>query len=320
MAQKTNAVCTLKVRQIEKNQIFELGMLQKDVKRYEKAVSEYGNVVPVIVGMADGAYRILDGQARLEACARAGISEMHAIVSTADGEVEQMKLALLLSTIREEGGAISEGEFINELISTHGVTRRELTKFLGKSKAWLSKRQALAVNLSDSVKGMVADGAVCARTAEEIAKLPIEFQTEFATNAVREGLSKTDVGQLVRLYRMPQTSDECRKAIIESPMSVLSTLPETYKRPARQKVLKSASERIAWVARYAVRLLYELKQLIAAADDISLTLAGYYLRDLREAITDLDVALRREAIYMDVTLKDAAGNVSPGKREGWQTL
>ena len=304
-----NTASTVNIRKIEKDPILGLGLSQKDVKKYEKALSEYGNVIPAIVGEADGVYKILAGTAGLEACARLGIEKINVIVSMANGETEQMKLALLLSTIREEGGAISEGEFINRLITSHGVTRRELSKLLGKSKSWISKRQALAVNLSDAVKGMVTDGSICARTAEEIAKLPTESQAEFAANTVRDCLNKTDVSQLVKLYRMPQTSAECRKAIIEAPLTVLPALPETVKRKKPQKDTRGLSERLSCAARHAVRVLYEVRQLIAAANKADLTYAGYYLRDLREAI-----------FTTDIDLKDAAGFVSPGKQGGGQAL
>ena len=69
MASKKNKACTLKVVQIEKNPILALGTSEKDVKTYERVAKAYGNVVPAIVGQSGNAYRMLAGQARLEACA-----------------------------------------------------------------------------------------------------------------------------------------------------------------------------------------------------------------------------------------------------------
>ena len=199
MATKRNKACTLKVGQIEKNPILALSTSEKDVKKYEIVTKTYGNVVPAIVGQSGDAYRILSGQARLEACAHNGIQEIPVAIAEISDEAEQMKLALLLSTMREEGGPLSEGAFIDALVTHHGVTRRELMNLLKKSKSWISKRQSLALKLTEDVKGMVKDGLICARTAEEIAKLPEDKQLSFAGNAVRDGLSKTNVGQLVSL-------------------------------------------------------------------------------------------------------------------------
>jgi ParB-like chromosome segregation protein Spo0J len=144
----------------------------KDVAKYENVAVAFGNVMPVIVGASGNIYRILKGQAQLDACVRSGYGELPVAIARAEGKKEQLQLTLLLSTIREEGGAISEGALISELVRRHGASRRELANLLGKSKAWLSKRETLAANLADGVKQMVQDGTVCARTAEEIAKLP----------------------------------------------------------------------------------------------------------------------------------------------------
>jgi ParB-like chromosome segregation protein Spo0J len=115
MTSKKNKACTLKVGQIEKNPILALGTNEKDVEKYERVTKVYGNVAPAIVGQSGNAYRILAGQARLEACAHNGIQEMPVIVAEINSEDEQMKLALLLSTVREEGGPLSEGAFINAI-------------------------------------------------------------------------------------------------------------------------------------------------------------------------------------------------------------
>jgi ParB-like chromosome segregation protein Spo0J len=289
MASKKNAACTLSVRQIEKSPILALGMSQKDVRKYEKVASVYGNITPAIVGMSGNTYHLLDGQARLEACAHSGFDEMPVIVAQASGDAEQMKLALLLSTIREEGGAISEGVFIDRLITCHGVSRRELTKLLGKSKAWLSKRQSLANNLSDVVQGMVTDGTLYTRTAEEIAKIPKESQAKFAGNVVKDQLSKTEVERLVSLYRDENTSQSCRETILEDPVAVL---PETVlRRPAKRKDSRSEGEKIAATARYAIRLIGEMGRLIAVADSAVLLLVTPHLSALREAMADLALLL-----------------------------
>jgi ParB/RepB/Spo0J family partition protein len=302
MGTNTNRACTLDIRQIEKSAILTLGMSDKDVRKYEKVASSFGSVTPAIVGETDKGYRVLDGQAKLMAYAHAGIDEVPVIVAQADGEAGQMKLALLLSTIREEGGAISEGIFIDKLITQHGVTRQELTQLIGKSKAWLSKRQSLACNLSDAVKDMVRTGAICARTAEEIVKLPKDKQAVFSANVVQDALSKSDVEHLVKIYRDKQTSDSCRNAILTAPLTVLPVTEK--KQPIRRQDKRSESERIAGATRYAIRLACELKGLIAAADDASLILVLPHLRELYSANEDLGILFY-----------ELFGRVSPGKQQ-----
>lgn len=301
MASKKNTARILKVGQIEKNPILALSTNEKDVEKYARVTKTYGNVAPAIVGLSGGAYRLLAGQASLEACAHSGIQEMPVIVAEIGDDAEQMKLALLLSTVQEGGGPLSEGTFIDTLITRHSVTRRELMGLLKKSKSWISKRQSLAQRLSDNVKGMVKDGVICARTAEEIAKLPDGVQVAFAGRVVLDGLSKTDAGQLVSLYMSEETDSALRKAILDTPTAVLGACPAGA--ATRRKEKRGLAERIAGNIGFLIRLASELKGLLATADAHSLNKVAPSLRELRSALADLSTATV------------VSSGVSPGKQE-----
>jgi ParB-like chromosome segregation protein Spo0J len=302
MASK-NKICTLKLGEIEMNPILALSTSGKDVERHGRVTQTYGNVTPAIVGQSGNAYRILAGQAWLLACAHNGIQEMPVVVAEVSGAAEQMKLALLLSTVRQEGGALSEGTFSDALLTEHGVTRQELMGLLKKSKSWISKRQLLALKLTDNVKGMVKDGVICARTAEEIARLPGDVQLSFACKVVRDGLSKTNVEQLVSLYTYTDPDGALRDTILESPQVVL----DAYKvEPVkRRKENRSMSERIAGNAGFLIRMGTELKGLLAKTEPQSLNMVTSDLNNLRVILADLLTVL-------DVILAE----VSPGKLQG----
>ena len=291
MASIKNKVCALKVAQIEKNPILALGTSEKDVKTFERVAKAYGNVVPAIVGQNGNAYRILAGQARLEACIHQGIREIPSIIAELSDEVDQMKLALMLSTVHEEGGPLSEGAFIEALVTRHGVGRRELMALLKKSKSWLSKRQALAAKLSEEVKGMVKDGTICARAAEEIAKLPPDIQLPFACSAARDGLNKTNVGELVNLYRREDTGAALRETILNTPLTVLDTA--AVEKVSKRKEKRGLPERIASAAGFLIRLADELCTLLAISDTQSLNMASGELNRLRTATADLKTVLDR---------------------------
>jgi ParB-like chromosome segregation protein Spo0J len=303
MASK-NKICTLKVGEIEKNPILALSTSEKDVERHGRVTQTYGNVTPAVVGQNGNVYRILAGQAWLEACEHSGIQEMPVVVAEISDSAEQMKLALLLSTVRQEGGALSEGTFIDALLTDHGVSRRELMGLLKKSKSWISKRQLLALKLTSNVKGMVKDGVICARTAEEIARLPGDVQLSFACKVVRDGLSKTNVGQLVSLYTRTDPGGALRDAILESPQAVLDAY--TALPVKRRKENRSMGERIANSAGFLIRMGTELKGLLAKTEPQSLSMVISDLSNLRVILMDLFTVL-------DVFLAE----VSPGKlRQG----
>jgi ParB-like chromosome segregation protein Spo0J len=303
MASTKTQARTLKVGQIEKNPILALSTNEKDVEKFARVAKAYGNVSPAIVGQSGNAYRVLAGQASLEACAHNGVQEMPVIVAEISDPAEQMKLALLLSTVREEGGPLSEGAFIDALLTQHGISRRELMTLLKKSKSWISKRHSLALRLTDTVKGMVKDGIICARSAEEVAKLPEDAQMTFVGKIVRDGLSKTDVGRLVNLYTRENVDSAMRQTILESPLAVLDTC--TVKVASRRKEKRGLPERIAGNADFLIRLLMELKGLLAQADSQSLALSAAHLNGLRAAMMDLKTVL-----------DGISAPVSPGKLQG----
>jgi ParB-like chromosome segregation protein Spo0J len=286
MAPKKNSVRTLSIREIEKSPVLALGISQNDIRKYEKVASLYGNVSPVVVGVSEKGYRVLSGQVLLEACAKAGVKETPVVVAGVEEEAEQMKLSLLLSVTREEGGALSEGEQIHRLLNKHGVKREELRKLLGKSQAWLSKRQAMVNNLTEPVKAMVRQGVLYTRTAEEIAKLPPEVQGEFATHVAGDGLSKSETEMLVRMYRGANVSQACQEAIIQSPSMALATSAAGRRHPPR-KEKRSLTGQIAAAASFGLNLAGEIRYRVAEADAETLRAAADHLSSLSAAMAEL---------------------------------
>jgi ParB family chromosome partitioning protein len=288
MAPKKSIVHTLNVQEIQKNPILTLATSPNIVQKYGKVTSEYGGVLPLIACASKSGYKLLAGQARLEACVQAGLSEIPVVEAQVTGDEEQMKLALLLSVVCGENGALSEAELICRLID-QGVTLKELGKLLGKSKAWLSRRQALANNLSEAVKEMVASDLICARTAEEIAKLPQDEQMEFASNVTKEHLTKAETEWLVRQYRSENTSQTCKEAIIKAPLSVMRSKMSKMRSRCSEK--RSDGEKIADAVRFGLHLFEELKTLILATDEDTKECVAGHLSALQGAIAKLSPIL-----------------------------
>ena len=305
MGKGNNAARMVGVRQIERSRELALGAPKKDIDKYGKVVSEFGNVAPAIVAAAGGMYSLIDGHARVEACARAGISEMPVVVAQAGGEEDKAKLSLLLSSSREQGGYLSEGAMIEKLVEDHGLTLGELSAFVGRSKSWLSKRQTTARNLSPPLAGMVLSGAVCARAAEEIAKLPRAEQALFAANIARDGLSKDEVCRLVRLYRSPDATLEMCRAIVETPAGALAACPKTGK-ARKARAAAPAGSRMCGAAHMAMAILDGIWEMAAEQDGAAFEAARAHLLELRRKMLALAMLIASRA----------DPGVSPGKQEG----
>jgi Predicted transcriptional regulators len=306
LSKKKNAVCNVSIRQIEKNKDLTLGASKKDIDRYEKIVSAYGNVVPAIVAMNGGMYSLIDGHARIEACARIGIHEIPAVVSQTEEATEQLKLSLLLSASREQGNALSEGAIIGKLVKEHGQTLMDISRLIGRSKAWLSKRQTMVQNLSQPLKDMVLNGTICARTAEEISKLPHDEQVLFAANVVKEGLSKDDVHRLVKLYRSPDATLSLCSSIIASPAEILLSCPRTEPRKFSGK--KRTTSSIHRMAYLVMNLLESFGKMLCESDDGAITAAMEHLLNLNRKMQVLSHIIKS---YRNI-------DISLGKQEDVQ--
>ena len=304
MLSKMNEACTLKLRQIVKNPALTLGMSERDVGKYKKVAAAYGNVAPVIVGAPkNGEHLILAGSARLEACAQAGIREIPAVMSPAQDDAEQLKLSLMLSTLRDDGCALSEGEMISRLINDYEVAPRELCNLLGKSKTWISTRMSLARNLTSAVKGMVIDGTLCPRSAEEVAKLPEDVQAEFAVNAVNSGLNKNEMSQLIQRYKNA-CSEDVRLEVVKSPLAALSKIGiRQRKRPAPQTGLNMPGRQLQSAANYAAQMLLKAANMAENANAEALCASARQLNLLRDTTVEATLMLNR-----------LMGDVSEGKR------
>lgn len=317
---KNNVVRTVGVRQIEKNSDLTLGVPQKDIAKYEKIVTAYGNVTPAVVAGADGGgmFRLIDGYARVEACVRAGINEIPVVVAQVGSDADNIKLSLLLSASREQGSPISEGALIEKLTNEHGHTLGELSKLFGRSKSWLSKRQTMARNLSQPLKDMILSGAICARTAEEIAKLPYGEQAVFAANVVKDGLSKDEVHGLVRQYRSPDATIELCSQIIESPATLALALRprvKTRKLPGDMGV----EARACRTAHLAIDILNVIGKILTEHDEKELEAAQSHLLKLRRKMRVVDMMIAVHVKPDNCPVKVSPGKyvgISPGKSGG----
>jgi ParB family chromosome partitioning protein len=304
MPSKMNEACTLKLRQIVKSPALAMGMSPKDVSKYKKIAAVYGNVAPVIVGAPqNNGYPILTGSARLEACAQTGIREIPAVMVQEQDEKEQLKLSLMLSTLQDEGGALSEGELISQLINECGVAPRELVRLLGKSKAWISKRMGLAKNLASAVKIMVTDGTLCPRSAEEVAKLAQHEQAEFAANAVDCGLNKNEISQLVQLYKNA-LSDDVRREVIKSPLDALSKIGvRQRKKESSDAGLNVPGRKLQSSANYAAQMILKTANMVENAEEEAISGAYPQLNRLRNIMGEVTRTINR-----------LVSDVSPGKQ------
>lgn len=215
----------VKISSISNNKYLGITIHEEDIDRCVKTMRNYGLLTPIVVGkINDEREVVLSGQCEINAMREMKISETSAIIVDCNDNTEASKLALVISSLRQQPSAVSEGLLISELVFSKNLKQRDIAHLVGKSESWVAKRLALVQKLSDPVIDMVMNKHICSRTAEEISRLPEDVQTNFAQKVVSANLPKSKVEQLVMMYNNPSTSTNIKNIILEKPQDAASIL------------------------------------------------------------------------------------------------
>lgn len=218
------------VTQIEKmdvacvrgNQILSMGVDGRDIERCKRAAKEFGALTPPVVGKMPGGVRIvLSGGTEFAALREMGAREMNAVAVDIQSEDEGAKISLLLASLKRSPDALCEGMLIQQALEVGDVTQSQICAIIGKSAAWVSKRLALVTRLDPGVREFVSRQLLDPGSAQEIARLPVNKQYEFANNVVRDHLPKSAIEKLVSGYAVEECPNAVKQQIIKDPQGAV---------------------------------------------------------------------------------------------------
>jgi ParB family chromosome partitioning protein len=160
------------------------------------SIRELGVLQPVLVrSTGNGSFELIAGERRWRAARRAGLSNIPAIVRTAD-DTASLEQALVENVQREDLNPMDEAAAYQQLIEDFHLTHDELASRVGKSRAAISNTLRL-FQLPPSVQRMLADGQLAAGHARALLSTPDRsFQESLAKRAAHEGLSVRAVEDL----------------------------------------------------------------------------------------------------------------------------
>jgi ParB family chromosome partitioning protein len=218
------------VTQIEKmdvacvrtNQILSMGVDGRDIERCKRAVKEFGALTPPVVGKMPGGGRIvLSGGTEFAALREMGAREMNAVAVDIQSEDDGAKISLLLASLKRSPDALCEGMLIQQALDVGDVTQSQICAIIGKSAAWVSKRLALVTRLDPGVREFVSRQLLDPGSAQEIARLPVDRQYEFANNVIRDHLPKSAIEKLVSGFSVEECPDAVKQQIIKDPQGAV---------------------------------------------------------------------------------------------------
>jgi len=294
------------VSAVEGNKILAADVERRAIERCKDAYEGLGVVhTPIVGATKSGAHLLLSGQCELTALRELGVKKMEAIeVAVSDDGGSKAKLLLQLMSLRDKPGALCEGQMLQEAVNA-GVPRAEIQTMLGKSASWVSNRLSLVTRLDGNVYEMVKKGLLDPRSAQEIARLPIEAQFVFAEAALMEGLPKSAIEPLVAGYRDESCPDAVKSQILSDPRAALTRMAD--KRRALKDV-QAGRHRENIAPNDIDGRIKAVKAHIAILKRILLNTPAHELNRCNDAIMELGADL-------EALLRIVRGLVSPGKME-----
>lgn len=182
-------VCRPQVRELT-------GFGDEELAGLAQSIREAGILEPLLVRREGDALVVLDGERRLRAARKAGLTEVLVVVEAkalSNGEV--LHRQLVLDAQRVGLSPMERGAAIQKLMSETGWCAREVAVKLGLSPASISKLLTLTV-LPAEVQAAVTSGAVGMSTAYELAKLADSAERQrLCQQAVNGSLTREDVIQ-----------------------------------------------------------------------------------------------------------------------------
>ncbi len=152
------------------------------------SVAESGVIQPLVVReRASGGYELIAGERRWRAAQLAGLSTVPVVVRDV-ADRDAFAFALVENIQREDLNPIEEAMAYDHLLNEYGLTQQELARRVGRGRPTIANSLRL-LQLSDTVRELVAEGSLSAGLARAVLSIPEEFRQSFASQAVEEGWS-----------------------------------------------------------------------------------------------------------------------------------
>lgn len=169
---------------------------RSELESLAASIREHGVLQPVLVTRADGAYRIIAGERRVQAARLAGLSKIPAVLRE-DLTHSALELALTENLQRTDLNAIEQAYAYRALIEHYGLMQEELARRLGRSQPSISNTLRL-LHAPQELQDAVIDG----RISEGHLRALLPLETEQAKIVLRQVIdNKLSVRQTEELVR-----------------------------------------------------------------------------------------------------------------------
>jgi ParB family chromosome partitioning protein len=170
----------------------------EDVRELAQSIGERGLLQPVLVRpLAGSGYELIAGERRWRAARLAGLDSVPALVRASEG-AEQLELALIENMAREDLNPVEEAQACAALVEELGLTKEEVGRRVGRSRAAISNLIRL-LELPRDVLAMIGRGELSEGHGRALLQAPsTEARRSLAREARDQGLSVREIEALAR--------------------------------------------------------------------------------------------------------------------------
>ena len=167
------------------------------IEELAASIREVGLLQPLVVRSTTGGFELIAGERRLRAAKEAGLDRVPVLIRQA-GDNESMELALVENLQRENLSPLETAAAYQALMEGFGLTKDQLARRLGKSRAAVTNTLRLA-QLPGPIRDMLGQGQLSEGHARALLGLATEDQMiQLARRVHAEKLSVRQTEELVR--------------------------------------------------------------------------------------------------------------------------
>jgi ParB family chromosome partitioning protein len=134
---------------------------QGELDALAASIREHGVLQPVVVARANGRFRLIAGERRVQASRLAGLASVPAVIRD-DDRHSPLELALIENLQRADLNAIEEAQAYRKLIEEHRLTQDDIAQRVGRKQSTISNTLRLLSapqELQDAVvEGQISEG------------------------------------------------------------------------------------------------------------------------------------------------------------------
>ena len=177
---------------------------EAELANLAQSISQRGILQPVLVRPVGDRYELVVGERRWAAAARAGLTEIPAIIRTVPDH-DRLELALIENLQRQNLNPIEEAQAYRQLIDRFSLTQEQLAERIGKARTTIANQLRL-LDLEPDLQAFVADGKLPPGQARAVLALRDSItRRQLAFRIIDEQLSTRQAEALVRSYRRGKT-------------------------------------------------------------------------------------------------------------------